>query len=73
MSDDYQAKLTELLEKEKAVIKKMNVALRAGANPSIIGQFQFMLEEIRMAQFELRSIQAGGKTDDGFDGYLSIG
>lgn len=73
MSDDYQAKLGELLEKEKTLIKKMNVALRAGANTAIIGQFQFMLEEIRIAQFELRSLQANGKADDGFDGYLSIG
>jgi hypothetical protein len=73
MSVDYQAQLSELLEKEKTLIKKMNVAMRAGANAAIIGQFQFMLEEIRIAQFELRALQSNGKTDDGFDGYLSIG
>lgn len=73
MSDDYQVKLTELLEKEKTLIKKMNIALRAGSNPVIIGQFQYMLEEVRMAQFELRSLQANNKSDDGFNDYLSIG
>mgnify|MGYP006266816829 CR=1 FL=1 len=73
MSDDNQVKLTELLEKERALIKKMNVAIRAGANPVIIGQFQYMLEEIRMAQFELRAVSANNKSDDKFDDYLSIG
>jgi hypothetical protein len=51
----------------------MNVAMRAGANQQILGQFQFMLEECRMAQFELRVISKANNPDDKFDDYLSIG
>lgn len=74
MADNYQAKLSELLEKEKALIRKMNTALRAGANSTIIGQFQFMIEECRIAQFEMHELnKANGNSDDKFDDYLSVG
>lgn len=73
MADEYQTKLSELIEKEKTLLRKMNTAIRAGANITIIGQFQYMLEECRFAQFELRELQKSNKPDDKFDDYLSIG
>lgn len=73
MADETQNKLNALLEQEKTLIRKMNVAMRAGANQQILGQFQFMLEECRLAQFELRVISRANNPDDKFDDYLSIG
>jgi hypothetical protein len=67
-----EQRLNELLEREREIIKKMNLALRAGANPQVIGQFDFMLQEVRFAQQDLRQIQKSSK-GDGFDDYLSIG
>jgi hypothetical protein len=67
-----EQRLSELLEREREIIKKMNLALRAGANPQVIGQFDFMLQEVRFAQQDLRQLQKSDK-GDGFDDYLSIG
>jgi len=67
-----EQRLNELLERERAIIKKMNLALRAGANPQVIGQFDFMLQEVRFAQQDLRQTQKANK-GDGFDDFLSIG
>jgi len=67
-----EQRLNDLLEREREIIKKMNLALRAGANPQVIGQFDFMLQEVRFAQQDIRQIQKAGKSD-GFDDYLSIG
>lgn len=67
-----EQRLNELLERERTIIKKMNVALRAGANPQVIGHFEFMLQEVRFAQQDLRQLQKSDKSD-GFDDYLSIG
>jgi hypothetical protein len=67
-----EQRLNELLEREREIIKKMNLALRAGANPQVIGQFDFMLQEVRFAQQDLRQTQKASK-GDGFDDYLSIG
>lgn len=67
-----EQRLNELLERERAIIKKMNLALRAGANPQVISQFDFMLQEVRFAQQDLRQIQKANK-GDGFDDFLSIG
>lgn len=68
-------RFNELLEHERALIKKMNTAIRAGANPMIISQFEFMLQECKFQQQELRVLQqneqANGKTD--FGNFLSIG
>jgi hypothetical protein len=73
MSDNtIEQRLNELLERERAIIKKMNVALRANANPQVIGHFEFMLQEVRFAQQDLRQTQKADK-GDGFDDYLSIG
>jgi hypothetical protein len=73
MADEYQTKLNSLIEQEKTLLKKLNVAIRAGANPQILGQFNFMLEECRLAQFELRQVQNTNNPDDKFDNFISIG
>ena len=65
-------RLNELLEEERTIIKKMNTAIRAGANPTILAQFDFMLQECRFKQQELRIIQSSGGNSD-FDNFLSIG
>lgn len=73
MSDtSTEQRLNDLLEREREIIKKMNLAMRAGANPQVIGQFDFMLQEVRFAQQDLRQVQKANK-GDGFDDYLSIG
>jgi hypothetical protein len=70
-----EQRFNELLEQERSIIKKMNTAIRAGANPTIIGQFEFMLEECKFQQQEVRALQQNaaqeGKTD--FGNFLSIG
>lgn len=73
MADDNLNKLNALIEQEKNLIRKMNVAMRAGANQQILGQFNFMLEECRLAQFELREFNKTNNSDDKFGDYLSIG
>lgn len=73
MADENLTKLNALIEQEKSLLRKMNTAIRAGANQQILGQFNFMLEECRMAQFELRAINKANNSDDKFDDYLSIG
>ena len=65
--------LQQLQDREREIIKKMNIALRANANPQIISHFDFMLQEIRFAQQEWRAKQQNGEKKDGFDDYLSIG
>jgi hypothetical protein len=71
MNETPEQQLQKLMEQEREIIKKMNVALRAGANPTIISQFDFMLQECRFAQQELRVKQKSGGDD--FGDYLSIG
>jgi hypothetical protein len=73
MTENLDQKFNELLEREREIIKKMNVALRANANPQIISQFDFMLQEVRIQQQELRIIQKSDNKDSDFDNYLSIG
>jgi hypothetical protein len=64
--------LNDLQEQERSIIKKMNLAIRAGANPTILGQFDFMLQECRFAQQELKILK-GSSGDSEFDNFLSIG
>lgn len=73
MSDNIEQQIQQLMDRERELIKKMNVALRAGANPTIISQFDFMLQECRFAQQELRVKQKSSDKDSDFDNYLSIG
>lgn len=71
----YEQQFNELLEKERTIMKKMNTAIRAGANIMIINQFEFMLQECKLQQQEVRMLQQSnadnGKTD--FGNFISIG
>lgn len=76
MSDknsSHEQRINELIEQERNILKKMNTAIRAGANSTIIGQFEFMLQECRIAQQEIRMIQREGNGNSDFDNFLSIG
>lgn len=68
-----EQQLQTLMNHEREIIKKMNVALRAGANSVILGQFDHMLTECRLAQQEIRIKQKSDGQDGDFDNYLSIG
>ena len=72
--EDFAKRLNVLQEREREIMKKMNVAMRANANHALLEQMQFMLEENRAAQFELKIIERE-KNDgkDGFNDFLSIG
>jgi hydroxyacyl-ACP dehydratase HTD2-like protein with hotdog domain len=67
-----EQRLNELIEQERVIIKKMNTAIRAGANPMVLSQFEFMLQECKFNQQELRIIQSSSGNSD-FDNFLSIG
>lgn len=72
--DNFTKTLNDLLEREREIIKKMNVALRANVSPSILDQMQYMLEECRAAQQELRILEKSKDSDkDDFNDFLSIG
>lgn len=73
MTESADQQLQTLMDREREIIRKMNVALRAGANPTIINQFDYMLQECRFAQQELRVKQKSTDKDSDFDNYLSIG
>jgi len=72
MSEDINKQLATLIEREREILKKMNVAQRAGASEQIMGQLNYMLEECRFTQQDLRQLQAGKGKDD-FDNFISIG
>jgi len=72
MSEDINKQLATLIEREREILKKMNVAHRAGASEQIMGQLNYMLEECRFTQQDLRQLQAGKGKDD-FDNFISIG
>ena len=69
---NFNQRLSELQERERTIIKKMNTAMRAGASSTILEHMQFMLEENRALQFELKVIRKE-QDDDDFDDFLSIG
>lgn len=66
-------RLHDLVEKERQILKKISIAARAGASDGVLAQLNFMLDECRFAQFETRQIMKEGKSDAGFDDFLSIG
>jgi hypothetical protein len=74
MTVDYNQQLNVLLEREREIMKKMNLAIRAGANTQILGHFDFLLEECKIQQQELRLLQKNQDKDHkDFDDFLSIG
>ncbi len=70
-----EQKLNALIEREREILKKMNVANRAMASETVIFQLQFLLDECRMQQDELRLMQKVNVNgnNQGFDDFLSIG
>jgi hypothetical protein len=66
-------KLHALIEREREILKKISTAYRAGASEGVMGQLDFMLEECRADQMEMRMLLKSDKKDSGFDDFLSIG
>lgn len=73
MTESLDQKLNGLIEREREILKKISVAHRAMASPQVMGQLQFILEECRIAQLEIRQLKAADNKNSGFDDYLSIG
>lgn len=73
MTENADQKLNELLEKEREIIKKMNLAMRVNSNPQILHHFDYLLQEVRFQQQEIRIKQKTDSKDSDFDNYLSIG
>jgi len=71
---DLNKQLNELIEREREILKKMNIARRAGASEGVIGQMMFMLDEVQFAQQDIRAKQSAntGKDND-FGSFISIG
>ncbi len=66
--------LNDLIEREREILKKLNIARRAGASEGIIGQMNYMLEECKFAQQDIRAKQAAGSgKDNDFGSFISIG
>jgi hypothetical protein len=73
-SETPEQRLSALIEREREILKKMNVANRAMASETVIAQMQFLLDECRIQQEELRLLQkVNGNSNQGFDDFLSIG
>lgn len=73
-SETTEQRLSALIEREREILKKMNVANRAMASEMVIAQMQFLLDECRIQQEELRLLQkVNGNSNQGFDDFLSIG
>ena len=71
---DLNKQLNDLIEREREILKKLNVARRAGASEGIIGQMNYMLEECNLAQQDIRAKQAAGSgKDNDFGSFISIG
>lgn len=71
---DLNKQLNELIEREREILKKLNVARRAGASEGIIGQMTYMLDECKFAQQDIRAKQiAGSGKDNDFGSFISIG
>jgi hypothetical protein len=71
---DLNKQLNDLIEREREILKKLNVARRAGASEGIIGQMMYMLDEVKFAQQDIRAKQAAGSGKDNvFGSFISIG
>ena len=71
---DLNKQLNDLIERELEILKKLNVARRAGASEGIIGQMMYMLDEVQFAQQDIRAKQASGSgKDNDFGSFISIG
>lgn len=71
---DLNKQLNDLIEREREILKKLNIARRAGASEGIIGQMMYMLDEIKFTQQDIRAKQAAGTgKDNDFGSFISIG
>ena len=71
---DLNKQLNDLIEREREILKKMNVARRAGASDGVIGQMMYMLDEVKFEQQDIRAKQAAGSgKDNDFGSFISIG
>lgn len=71
---DLNKQLNDLIEREREILKKLNIARRAGASDGIIGQMMFMLDEVKFAQQDIRAKQSmGSGKDNDFGSFISIG
>jgi hypothetical protein len=68
-----EQKLSALIEREREILKKITIANRAMASETVIGQMQYLLDECRLQQEELRVMQKANNSNQGFDDFLSIG
>jgi hypothetical protein len=68
-----EQKLSALIEREREILKKITIANRAMASETVIGQMQYLLDECRLQQEELRLMQKTNNSNQGFDDFLSIG
>lgn len=71
--DSTEQKLNELIEREREISKKINIAYRAGASASVVNQLIFLLEECKSQQAEIRQLKSHNGKNNNFDDYLSIG
>jgi len=72
MADKKQDTAALLQEREREILKKMSIAVRAGASQQVIDQMAWMLEEVRIRQFEFKEISKLNDGDD-FNDFISIG
>jgi hypothetical protein len=71
---DLNKQLNDLIDREREILKKMNVARRAGASEQVIGQMIYMLDECKFAQQDIRAKQASSSSkDNDFGSFISIG
>lgn len=73
MEQTIDQKISALIDREREILKKLNVARNAGAGEAVLGQLGFMLDECKFQQQELRFLQKSNSKDSDFDNYLSIG
>jgi hypothetical protein len=73
MEQTIDQKINALIEREREILKKMNIARLAGASEGILNQMSFLLDECKFQQQELRILQKSNSKDSDFDNYISIG
>lgn len=73
MTDNLDQRLNELIEYERTLITKLNQARRLNSSFQIIDHLEFLLNENRFAQQEIRFVQKSDRKDSDFDNFLSVG
>lgn len=72
--DPVNQQLQALQEREREILKKISVASRAGVSEQVMGQLNFMLDECRFQQLDIKQrASANNNKDSDFDNFLSIG